>query len=132
MYRTELKKFLQEQILGQGTASSIALSELANELLQHTPCVVHISDTSSMSGSSTIYKVIDPQSEINNIIYEIGNSEMAHVVVHDKGVTLHFDHVEVEDGLVICYLVAHDGVYTLTLSREDGMSELSHTPNVIK
>jgi hypothetical protein len=132
MHRTDFKKFLEDQIHSQGTASSMALTELANELLQHVPCVLHIADTSSMAGSSTVYKVTDPQSEINDIIYEIGNTEMAHVVVHNKGVTLHFDHIEVEDDLVICYLVVFDGVYTLTLSKEDGMSELSHTPNITK
>lgn len=129
MFRTEFKQFLKEQILEQGTASSKTTYDLAIELLQHTPCVVHISDTPSIENGDTVFTVTDIQSEINDIIFEIGNSEMASIVVHDKGVTLHFNHIEVEDDHAVCYLKTHDGLYTLTLSKQDGNSKLSHTSN---
>lgn len=35
-----------------------------------------------------------------------------------KCVTLHFDHIEAEDDVVVCYLVTYDGIYTLSLSKK--------------
>lgn len=129
MDRIEFKKFIQKCVIEQGCASSIALPELAKELLLHIPCIIYISDTSEQQDSGTKYKVTNSQEEIDEIIDDINSSEMPSVVVHDKGVTLHFDHIEAEDDTVICYLVTYDGLYTLSLSKKANSSNLIHKQN---
>lgn len=42
MTRNELNKFIQQSISEQGNASSIALIQLAIELMKYVPCTVHI------------------------------------------------------------------------------------------
>lgn len=131
MDRIEFKKFIQKCVIEQGCASSIVLPELAKELLLHIPCIIYISDTSEQqdSDSGTKYKVTNSQEEIDEIIDDINSSEMPSVVVHDKGVTLHFDHIEAEDDTVVCYLVTYDGLYTLSLSKKANSSNLIHKQN---
>lgn len=129
MDRIEFKKFIQKCVIEQGCASSIVLPELAKELLLHIPCIIYISDTSEQQDSGTKYKVINSQEEIDEIIDDINSSEMPSVVVHDKGVTLHFDHIEAEDDTVVCYLVTYDGLYTLSLSKKANSSNLIHKQN---
>lgn len=129
MDRIEFKKFIQKCVIEQGCASSIVLPELAKELLLHIPCIIYISDTSEQQDSSTKYKVTNSQEEIDEIIDDINGSEMPSVVVHDKGVTLHFDHIEAEDDVVVCYLVTYDGIYTLSLSKKANSSNLIHKQN---
>lgn len=118
MDRIEFKKFIQKCVIEQGCAFSIVLPELAKELLLHIPCIIYISDTSEQQDSGTKYKVTNSQEEIDEIIDDINSSEMPSMVVHDKGVTLHFDHIEAEDDTVVCYLVTYDGLYTLSLSKK--------------
>lgn len=129
MDRIEFKKFIQKCVVEQGCASSIVLPELAKELLLHIPCIIYISDTSEQQDSGTKYKVTNSQEEIDEIIDDINSSEMPSVVVHDKGVTLHFDHIEAEDDTVVCYLVTYDGLYTLSLSKKANSSNLIHKQN---
>lgn len=129
MDRIEFKKFIQKCVIEQGCASSIVLPELAKELLLHIPCIIYISDTSEQQDSGTKYKVTNSQEEIDEIIDDINGSEMPSVVVHDKGVTLHFDHIEAEDDTVVCYLVTYDGIYTLSLSKKVNSSNLIHKQN---
>lgn len=129
MDRIEFKKFIQKCVIEQGCASSIVLPELAKELLLHIPCIIYISDTSEQQDSGTKYKVTNSQEEIDEIIDDINSSEMPSVVVHDKGVTLHFDHIEAEDNTVVCYLVTYDGLYTLSLSKKANSSNLIHKQN---
>lgn len=129
MDRIEFKKFIQKCVIEQGCASSIVLPELAKELLLHIPCIIYISDTSEQQDSGTKYKVTNSQEEIDEIIDDINGSEMPSVVVHDKGVTLHFDHIEAEDDTVVCYLVTYDGIYTLSLSKKANSSNLIHKQN---
>lgn len=129
MDRIEFKKFIQKCVIEQGCASSIVLPELAKELLLHIPCIIYISDTSEQQDSGTKYKVTNSQEEIDEIIDDINSSEMPSVVVHDKGVTLHFDHIEAEDDAVVCYLVTYDGLYTLSLSKKANSSNLIHKQN---
>lgn len=129
MDRIEFKKFIQKCVIEQGCASSIVLPELAKELLLHIPCIIYISDTSEQQDSGTKYKVTNSQEEIDEIIDDINSSEMPSVVVHDKGVTLHFDHIEAEDDTVVCYLVTYDGIYTLSLSKKANSSNLIHKQN---
>ena len=129
MDRIEFKKFIQKCVIEQGCASSIVLPELAKELLLHIPCIIYISDTSEQQDSGTKYKVTHSQEEIDEIIDDINSSEMPSVVVHDKGVTLHFDHIEAEDDTVVCYLVTYDGLYTLSLSKKANSSNLIHKQN---
>lgn len=129
MDRIEFKKFIQKCVIEQGSASSIVLPELAKKLLLHIPCIIYISDTSEQQDSGTKYKVTNSQEEIDEIIDDINGSEMPSVVVHDKGVTLHFDHIEAEDDVVVCYLVTHDGIYTLSLSKKANSSNLIHKQN---
>lgn len=129
MDRIEFKKFIQKCVIEQGCASSIVLPELAKELLLHIPCIIYISDTSEQQDSGTKYKVTNSQEEIDEIIDDINSSEMPSVVVHDKGVTLHFDHIEAEDDAVVCYLVTYDGLYTLSLSKKANNSNLIHKQN---
>lgn len=129
MDRIEFKKFIQKCVIEQGCASSIVLPELAKELLLHIPCIIYISDTSEQQDSGTKYKVTNSQEEIDEIIDDINGSEMPSVVVHDKGVTLHFDHIEAEDDVVVCYLVTYDGIYTLSLSKNANSSNLIHKQN---
>jgi hypothetical protein len=129
MDRIEFKKFIQKCVIEQGCASSIVLPELAKELLLHIPCIIYISDTSEQQDSGTKYKVTNSQEEIDEIIDDINGSEMPSVVVHDKGVTLHFDHIEAEDDVVVCYLVTYDGIYTLSLSKKANSSNLIHKQN---
>lgn len=129
MDRIEFKKFIQKCVIEQGCASSIVLPELAKELLLHTLCIIYISDTSEQQDSGTKYKVTNSQEEIDEIIDDINSSEMPSVVVHDKGVTLHFDHIEAEDDTVVCYLVTYDGLYTLSLSKKANSSNLIHKQN---
>lgn len=129
MDRIEFKKFIQKCVIEQGCASSIVLPELAKELLLHIPCIIYISDTSEQQDSGTKYKVTNSQEEIDEIIDDINSSEMPSVVVHDKGVTLHFDHIKAEDDTVVCYLVTYDGLYTLSLSKKANSSNLIHKQN---
>lgn len=129
MDRIEFKKFIQKCVIEQGCASSIVLPELAKELLLHIPCIIYISDTSEQQDSGTKYKVTNSQEEIDEIIDDINGSEMPSVVVHDKCVTLHFDHIEAEDDVVVCYLVTYDGIYTLSLSKKANSSNLIHKQN---
>lgn len=129
MDRIEFKKFIQKCVIEQGCASSIVLPELAKELLLHIPCIIYISDTSEQQDSGTKYKVTNSQEEIDEIIDDINSSEMPSVVVHDKGVTLHFGHIEAEDDTVVCYLVTYDGLYTLSLSKKANSSNLIHKQN---
>lgn len=129
MDRIEFKKFIQKCVIEQGCASSIVLPELTKELLLHIPCIIYISDTSEQQDSGTKYKVTNSQEEIDEIIDDINSSEMPSVVVHDKGVTLHFDHIEAEDDTVVCYLITYDGLYTLSLSKKANSSNLIHKQN---
>lgn len=129
MDRIEFKKFIQKCVIEQGCASSIVLPELAKELLLHIPCIIYISDTSEQQDSGTKYKVTNSQEEIDEIIDDINGSEMPSVVVHDKGVALHFDHIEAEDDVVVCYLVTYDGIYTLSLGKKANSSNLIHKQN---
>ena len=129
MDRIEFKKFIQKCVIEQGCASSIVLPELAKELLLHIPCIIYISDTSEQQDSGTKYKVTNSQEEIDEIIDDINSSEMPSVVVHDKGVTLYFDHIEAEDDTVVCYIVTYDGLYTLSLSKKANSSNLIHKQN---
>lgn len=129
MDRIEFKKFIQKCVIEQGCASSIVLPELAKELLLHIPCIIYISDTSEQQDSGTKYKVTNSQEEIDEIIDDINSSEMPSVVVHDKGVTLHFDHIEAEDDTAVCYIVTYDGLYTLSLSKKANSSNLIHKQN---
>lgn len=127
MNRSELNKFIQQSIYEQGNASSIALTQLAIELMKHMPCTVHISSDKVEDLDKTTYKITDDQSEIDAIIDAITVNEVSSICMHDNGVTLHFSHVEVSDDSVTCYLTTFDGNYTLLLSKEEGLSELSHT-----
>ncbi len=126
MTRNELNKFIQQSISEQGNASSIALTQLAIELMKHIPRTVHISSDKTEDLDKTTYKIVDSQDEINAIIDAITGNEVSSVCMHDNGVTLHFSHVGVSDDIVIAYLTTFDGSYTLLLSKEEGLSELSH------
>ncbi len=127
MNRSELNKFIQQSISKQGNASSIALTQLAIELMKHIPCAVHISSDKVEDLNKTTYKITDNQSEIDAIIDAVTGNEVSSICMHDNGVTLHFSHIEVSDNIVTCYLTTFDGNYTLLLSKEEGLSELSHT-----
>ena len=127
MTRNELNRFIQRNISEQGNASSIALTQLAIELMKHIPCTVRISNDKTEDLDKTTYKIVDSQSEIDAIIDAITGNEVSSVCMHDNGVTLHFSHIEVSDDIVTCYLTTFDGNYTLLLSKEEGLSELSHT-----
>ena len=127
MTRKELITFIQKSITEQGNSSAAALSKLANELIKHIPCVVHISSNKQEDLGKTSYTIIDEQDELNLIIDAVASSEISAICVHDGGVTLHFTHLEVSDELVICYLSTFDGTYTLTLSKEPGLSTLTHS-----
>lgn len=127
MTRNELNRFIRKNISEQGNASSIALTQFAIELMKHAPCTVHISSDKTEDLDKTTYKIVDDQDEINAIIDAITGNEVSSVCMHDNGVTLHFSHIEVSDDIVTCYLTTFDGNYTLILSKEEGLSELSHT-----
>lgn len=127
MTRNELNEFIQQNISEQGNASSIALTQLAIELMKHIPCVVHISNDKIEDLDKTTYKIVDSQNEINTIIDAITGNEVSSICMHDNGVTLHFSHIEVTDDIIICYLTTFDGNYTLLLSKEEGLSKLSYT-----
>lgn len=127
MNRSELNKFIQQSISEQGNASSIALTQLALELMKHVPCTVHISDVKTEDLDKTTYKITDSQEEIDTIIDAVIGNEVSSICMHDNGVTLHFSHIEVSDDIVTCYLTTFDGNYTLLLSKEEGLSELSHS-----
>lgn len=127
MHRSELKEFIHK-VKSQGTHSSVMMADVLEELAQHIPLVLHISDEPKLNdGTKMVYDVIDPQREINEIIYELTHTETASVTVHDKGVTLNFTHIEIDDDLVNCYLTTFDGDYNLMLSPEEGFSEFCHT-----
>ena len=126
MNRSELNKFIQQSISEQGNASSIALTQLAVELMKHVPYTVHISDDKTEDLDKTTYKITDSQEEIDTIIDAVIGNEVSSICMHDNGVTLHFSRIEVSDYIVTCYLTTFDGNYTLLLSKEEGMSELSH------
>lgn len=127
MNRSELNKFIQQSISEQGNASSIALTQLAIELMKHVPCTVHISDDKTENLGKTTYKITDSQEEIDTIIDAVIGNEVSSICMHDNGVTLHFSRIEVSDNIVTCYLTTFDGNYTLLLSKEKGVSELSHS-----
>lgn len=78
----------------------------------------------------TTYKIVDDQNEINAIIDAITGNEVSSICMHNNGVTLHFSHIEVSDDIVTCYLTTFSGNYTLLLSKEEGLSELSHSKTV--
>ena len=128
MNRSELNKFIQQSISEQGNASSIALTQLAIELMKHVPCTVHISDDKKTEDpDKTTYKITDSQKEIDTIIDAVIGNEVSSICMHDNSVTLHFSHIEASDDIVTCYLTTFDGNYTLLLSKEEGLSELSHS-----
>lgn len=127
MNRSELNKFIQQCISEQGNASSIALTQLAIELMKHVPCTVHISDDKTEDLDKTTYKITDSQEEIDTIIEAVIGNEVSSICMYDNGVILHFSHIEVSDDIVTCYLTTFDGNYTLFLSKEEGLSELSHS-----
>lgn len=127
MNRSELNKFIQQSISEQGNASSIALTQLAIELMKHVPCTVHISDDKTENLGKTTYKITDSQEEIDTIIDAVIGNEVSSICMHDNGATLHFSRIEVSDNIVTCYLTTFDGNYTLLLSKEKGVSELSHS-----
>lgn len=127
MNRSELNKFIQQSISEQGNASPIALTQLAIELMKHVPCTVHISDDKTENLGKTTYKITDSQEEIDTIIGAVIGNEVSSICMHDNGVTLHFSCIEVSDNIVTCYLTTFDGNYTLLLSKEKGVSELSHS-----
>ena len=64
---------------------------------------------------------------IDTIIDAVIGNEVSSICMHDKCVTLHFSHIEVSDDIVTCYLTTFDGNYTLFLSKEEGLSELSYS-----
>lgn len=130
MTRKELNRFIRKNISEQGNASSIALNQFAIELMKHVPCTVHISSDKTEDLDKTTYKIVDDQDEINAIIDAITGNEVSNVCIHDNGVTLNFSHIEVSDDIVTCYLTTFDGNYTLLLSKEEGLSELSHSKTV--
>ena len=78
-----------------------------------------------MEDGKTVYKIVEPQSEINKIIHELSNSETPIVMLHDKGVTLTFTKVEHSEGEAVCTLATHDGEYNIMLSTEDGKSKVT-------
>jgi hypothetical protein len=129
MTRKELMEFIDKNLRQQGSASSTAAAVLAAELANHVPCVVHIGDKQEGEDGKSIYKVTDEPSEINAIVDALKGNEEASVIVHDKGVTLHFNHIEIADDMVQCYLTTFDGNYNLTLSGEEGFSELCFVEN---
>lgn len=124
MFRSELEQFIQ-QIQEQGTQSSVLLCEVLREMAQHVPLVIHIEENGSMEGGKTVYKIVEPQSEINKIIHELSNSETPIIMLHDKGVTLTFTKVEHSDGEAVCTLATPDGEYNIILSMEDGKSKVT-------
>jgi hypothetical protein len=128
MERTKLMEFIEKNLRQQGSASASAVGVLAVELAKHVPCVVHIGDKQESEGGY-IYNVTDEQKEIDAIIEALKESEEAAVCVHDKGVTLHFNHIEVADTMAQCYLTTFDGVYTLSLNKEEGFSKLVFSNN---
>lgn len=124
MFRSELEQFIQ-QIQEQGTQSSVLLCNVLREMVQHVPLVIHIEENGSMEEGKTIYKIAEPQSEINKIIHELSNSETPIVMLHDKGVTLTFTKVEHSEGEAVCTLSTPDGEYNIMLSMEDGKSKVT-------
>lgn len=124
MFRSELEQFIQ-QIQKQGTQSSVLLCEVLREIAQHVPLVIHIEENGSMEGGKKVYKIVEPQSEINKIIHELSNSETPIIMLHDKGVTLTFTKVEHSDGEAVCTLATPDGEYNIILSMEDGKSKVT-------
>nr|DAT31658.1 MAG TPA: hypothetical protein [Caudoviricetes sp.] len=118
MNRSELNKFIQQSISEQGNVSSIALTQLAIELMKHVPCTVHISDDKTEDLDKTTYKITDSQEEIDTIIDVVIGNEVSSICMHDNGVTLHFSHIEVSDDIVTCYLTTFDGNYTLLLRKK--------------
>ena len=124
MFRSELEKFIQ-QIQEQGTQSSVLLCNVLREMAQHAPLVIHVEENGSMEEGKTVYKIVEPQSEINKIIHELSNSETPIVMLHDKGVTLTFTKVEHSEGEAVCTLATPDGEYNIKLSMEDGKSKVT-------
>lgn len=131
MTRSEYKKFIEQSLSQQGSASAVVLGQLAQELLNHMPYVVHIGDLKEdVSTDETMYyDITNSQDEINEIIEEIKASETPYIIVHDKGVTLHFDHIEYDDMSVICYLEIEDGTYSLSLSPTATLSIMTFQKN---
>lgn len=119
MNRSELNKFVQQCIHEQGSASSMALSELTTELMKHIPCVIHVSK------ENLKYKITDSQEEIDTIIDAIAKNDVSNICVHSEGVTLHFPQIEVLDDIITCYLTTVGGNYTLLLTKELNQSEFS-------
>ena len=124
IFRRELEQFIQ-QIKEQGTQSSVLLCKVLKEMVQHVPLVIHIEENGSMEDGKMVYKITEPQSEINKIIHELSNSETPIVMLHDKGVTLTFTKVEHSEGEAVCTLATPDGEYSIMLSMEDGKSKVT-------
>lgn len=124
MFRSELEQFIQ-QIQKQGTQSSVLLCEVLREIAQHVPLAIHIEENGSMEEGKTVYKIVEPQSEINKIIHGLSNSETPIIMLHDKGVTLTFTKVEHSEGEAVCTLLTPDGEYNIILSMEDGKSKVT-------
>lgn len=124
IFRRELEQFIQ-QIKEQGTQSSVLLCKVLKEMVQHVPLVIHIEDTGSKVDGMTVYNIVEPQAEINQIIHELSNSETPIVMLHDKGVTLTFTKVEHSEGEAVCTLATPGGEYNIILSMEDGKSKVT-------
>ena len=124
IFRRELEQFIQ-QIKEQGTQSSVLLCKVLKEMAQHVPLVIHIEDTGRKVDDMTVYNIVEPQAEINQIIYELSNSETPIIMLHDKGVTLTFTKVEHSEGEAVCTLATPDGEYNTILSMEEGKSKVT-------
>lgn len=124
MFRSELEQFIQ-QIQEQGTQSSALLCKVLKEMAQHVPLVIHIEENGSMEEGKMVYKITEPQPEINKIIHELSNSETPIVMLHDKGTTLMFTKIERPEGEAVCTLATLDGEYNIMLSMEDGKSKVT-------
>ncbi len=136
---TEMRKYVEQQIHKQGSASAKVLAPLFNAILDK----LSLTDDSSIASvaitigeptktgdnlSQNSYKVTNPQDEIDQVI-DSANSvhELSHIAVLDNNLVIVFNFLEYSSDELTAIASVKDGTYYLHLSKIQDGSYLNWT-----
>ncbi len=137
MTTEELKKYIDNNVFKQGSASAKILAPLLNAitdklnesndgLVETSPILIE-KEAVQTETNSTMYNVTNEQQEINSVIRIVNeNNHNARIVVSDNKLTILFSIIEYANDSVTAITPAHDGYYYLHLSTENNSSYLNH------
>lgn len=139
---TEMRKYVEQQIYKQGSASAKVLAPLFNAIIDK------ISTSESPTGRSVVmkaitigeptktgdnlvsnsYKVTNLQDDIDAIIDAANeNHDLSHVAVLDNSLAIIFNFLEYSDRELTAVATVHDGTYYLHLSKDTDGSYMNWT-----